>query len=209
MFNNEKVNRVILISGKLQSGKNQFAEYLKETFEQHGKLVRCDLFAKGVKDGAKEDFKLLCDYLNTLDIPELKTTEENFYEEKTELTRILLQLYGTEIFRNRVDKNHWVKQLIYRAKENSEYVSLVTDVRFQNEISLLKQDPDLYVCTVRINRTVNRIGVENEHPSETSLDTYSDWDFHITNNGTLEDLREDAEKMYARLQKIQIYGRCW
>ena len=55
---------VILISGKIKSGKNQLADFMKEYFEKQNLKVSSDYFAKAVKDGCKEDFKKLADELN-------------------------------------------------------------------------------------------------------------------------------------------------
>lgn len=227
------MNRIILISGKLRSGKNQLAEYLTNEFESHGKSVRCDLFAKGVKDGAREDFKALTDYLNDMvtalapvlatikhtgdakdfimnGFKSIYTEPENFYEDKTPLTRILLQLYGTDIFRNRVDDNYWLKQLIDRCIQSTEYVTIVTDVRFPNEITYLQDNKDLDVCTIRVERDMKRTDKINQHPSETALDNFNDWNFVIDNNGTLKDLDKHSTDIYNTLQLIQTPdGQRW
>lgn len=202
------MKKVILISGKMRSGKNQFAEYLRDYLQNFG-IVKTDLFAKGVKDGAKEDFKELQTYLNNFvdsllsdeyDIGDvklieklktLKISDDNWYEDKTEITRRLLQIYGTEIFRNRVDDDYWIKEVNYRlVNTNADYI-LLTDVRFINEIERL--DNTYYESiTIRINRNNDLNNSVNEHPSEKELDFYDKFNYTIDNNGSLDDLRLQA-----------------
>jgi len=202
------MKKVILVSGKLRSGKNQFADYLKETLTADGISVRQDLFAKALKDNSKQDYKRLIEYLNTIskkhNIPELFTIDENFYENKNEITRILLQTYGTEIFRNRVDDNYWVKQFINRVKESNEEITIATDVRFPNEIELLLNETEFECISIRIERGVVRDSDLINHPSETSLDDYDQFTFIVDNNGTLEELKHASETIKAEMQQDEI-----
>jgi len=210
---------IFLISGKLQSGKNQFAEYVSEHLSYNDIRVTEDLFAKGVKDGCKEDFKKFTDCLNdklynieqmvynlgghdlimndTISaIHDLKIYDDNWYENKTDLTRVLLQTYGTEIFRDRVDQEYWPKQLCERCESSDSDVILITDVRFENEVSMLKDlgrnNLDIQVVSIRIEREMERANDFNEHPSETALDEYDKWDYVVTNNDSLEMLQSCA-----------------
>lgn len=218
---------VILVSGKLQTGKNQFAEYLIENFKNKNMTVESDLFAKSLKDGCKKDFKTVVNYLNSFaerlkstigaicyhdnkyrDAPdtikeldkmldELRIKDENFYEDKTELTRLLLQLYGTEIFRDRVDKNWWAKQVRDRAIKSSSDVIVVTDTRFPNEIEVFYDksiDNDIIkVITVRVERNLDIKDNISSHESEIALDDWNEWNYIIENNGTLKDLQNSSD----------------
>lgn len=230
------MKKVFLISGKLRSGKNQFAEYLDQQYQLNEKTVRQDLFAKKLKDWSKSDYKPLVEIINNIAdqisnalhkhknylgdrypahgkfvvnpfddiqhlVEKLKIKDENFYEDKTEITRVLLQTYGTEIFRQRVDNEFWVKELIKSVKESEEDINIITDVRFPNEIESLMDDPELDVTTIRINRDMDRDSSINEHPSETALDDYTHFDFIVDNNGTLEDLWNAMDTIYNIIQE--------
>ena len=219
------MTKVILISGKLRSGKNQLTAFLKDLLQEKGKLVSEDMFAKDLKDGAKKDFKQLSNTLNGIaselealldrlfdagvehciisdfedEIKKLKVSDHNFYEEKTQITRSLLQLYGTEIFRDRVNENHWVEQVISRIRESDSDYIFITDVRFENEISHLETVLENKIIRVRVDRPMSREDIENEHPSEKGLDNYCNWDFHILNDGSLDDFRNQAKILSERL----------
>ena len=223
---------IFLISGKLQSGKNQFAEYLTNYLQEKEKTVESDLFAKGVKDGCKKDYTKMAEYLNkhiykiksklseNFDIAkcneifslldELTVYDDNWYEDKTDLTRIMLQTYGTEIFRDRVHDDYWTLQVCERSSKSDKDVVIITDTRFENEIELVKDNFEdclnVNVVSVRVNRPdVNRDKDFNEHESEKGLDKYKEFDYVVTNDSTLEIL-DDCSKIIA---DEVLFGANW
>lgn len=205
------VKNVILVSGKLQSGKNTFVNMLMEELKSTNLKVGFDFFAKSVKDQSKDIFKNLTEYLNTIsekyNIPEIYTKEDNWYESKNHITRILLQTYGTDIFRDMVDSNHWAKILKRRlVSEKNEDIMFITDVRFKSEISTIcdkepmRHDyrtitPNYNVIKIRINRN-NYERTDDPiftHHSEIDLDDYTDWDVLINNDSDLNSLLKQAK----------------
>lgn len=206
---------LILVSGKMRSGKNQFADYLKAHFESLGRTVETDLFAKDLKDNCCDDFAYMTEQINAQIekiksyindentksreeviklLNDLTAKKENFYEDKTLITRLLLQTYGTQIFRDRVDENHWVNQVLKRFSVTNKNVTIVTDARFENEVEWVKNcvSETTPIIAIRINRDFNNNNL-HQHPSETGLDTYKNWDYKVDNNGTLEDLNNVAK----------------
>jgi len=217
------MNRVILISGKLQNGKNQVADFIKEFAISEGYKVGIKSFARRLKDNCKKDFRMLVEYLNEyvdefisehgellnknalLKLKKLKIKDENWYEDKTDITRIILQIVGTEIFRNRVDKNYWIKQI---AQEDiDENFVFITDGRFVNELEIysdliIKNKKEIEVFKIRVNRDeLKKDKIYNEHSSEKELDDYEGWDFVINNNGSLEDLKEKVMEVYQQIKE--------
>jgi dephospho-CoA kinase len=211
------MKKVILMSGKIHCGKNQFAEYLKHFLQKKGLKVTNDLFARSLKDGCKEDFRKLSsvlgsianeikskiglfvdqrhimlnpNILNDIDrsIDKLFIKDDNWYEDKTDITRNVLQLYGTEIFRKRVDENWWVKQVKNRCIASDSDVVIVTDCRFPNEIT-----------EMLITRNINTQEQIASHASETSLDDWKEFDFVVENNGSLEDLKNASSVIASNL----------
>lgn len=213
------VKNVILVSGKLQSGKNTFVDLMMEELKKTDLKVDFDFFAKSVKDQCKDIFKNLIEYLNTIskefNIPELYTIDDNWYENKNKITRILLQTYGTEIFRDMVDSNHWAKILKRRIMmDRNEDILFITDVRFKSEISTIcdkesiKHDhrtitPKYNVIKLRIERD-NYVRGDDPiftHQSEIDLDNFSEWDYLVKNNGTLDDLKRNAKDIVSSILK--------
>ncbi len=128
--------------------------------------------------------------------------------------RLLLQLLGTECGREIIHPNIWVNALfadykLTRPNSSLGDISLgmpnwiITDVRFPNEAKAIK---DRGGIVIRVNRNPTlKIGAlftykdgskevitQKEHPSETGLDDYKDFDYVIENNGTIEDLYREV-----------------
>lgn len=213
--------KIILVSAKLQSGKNTFANILQDVLEKdHGKRVCCDSFAAKLKKNCTEDFSAVVSFLRSeynrlvsegvKDIEWMNVTEDNFYENKTDLTRLLLQAYGTEIFRKRVDDFYWIKDFEERINNSLDEYVIVTDVRFKNEIeyfySKFYGDPNYKISpiTVRIERDSDRTNIQNQHISEKDLDDYSCWDVVVDNNGTMEELADAAYEVAGLIVKEEI-----
>lgn len=109
--------------------------------------------------------------------------------------RDVLQLIGTELFRNLLHQNVWVNALFsdykpYKipnrmTKEFPKWI--ITDCRFPNEARAVKEHGGLLI---RIKRTQwLKEGTLHvfEHPSETALDNYN-FDFVFDNDGSIDDL---------------------
>ena len=204
---------IVVLSAKLQSGKNQLCRYMMEYLESKGHSVLSTSFAAPLKAGAWEDFQPLFaflveqhDLLLKLGTPPetiawMVTKEENMYEDKTALTRVLLQMYGTEIFRRRVSDNYWVDMCFQSIVGSSKEFFFITDTRYANELEraydwadAADAPGDRRVVAIRVERpSVQREASSNQHSSETGLDNFSPWDFVVDNRGTLEDLKHSAE----------------
>ena len=202
------MKKLVLISGKMRSGKNAFADMINDILKEKY-TVTYDLFAKDLKDGVWEDFYSLHTFIyqQYWKLPKelreqfswMNVKKDDFYENKSVYGRLLLQIYGTEIFRNRVDDNWWVKQVFERWQKFFSNIDvndgayIVTDVRFPNEIEYFSETLCPLV-TVRVNRNNTENVINGEHFSEVALDDYSKFDYIIENDGTLEDLKKKAEE---------------
>lgn len=113
--------------------------------------------------------------------------------------RLLLQLIGTDLFRNQLHPNTWVNASFANYLNNAW---IFTDVRFPNELEAIKKHNGI---TIRINRgLVERTGKliqEPEHISETALDN-AEFDYIIENNGTIEELLEQVKKILIKEEII-------
>lgn len=151
------------MSGKARSGKDTAADVILKKYQ--GKTFA---FADDVKTIAYNYF--------------------GWYGEKDELGRKLLQDIGTT-GRN-YNEDMWVDHVIYwiqwwASGTADHQLAVVTDARYPNEIQRIKREfPD--VVTIRITRdSVEKL----EHPSETALDQWTDWDYVVENNGTKEEFQ--------------------
>jgi hypothetical protein len=140
--------------------------------------------------------------------------------------RSLLQLLGTDAGREIIHPNIWVNALMsgYRDEikagknkygDPENWLELpkwvIPDTRFPNEAKAIR---DRNGILIRINRTKiftkefedgSKVSVVEtppeftkvtQHPSETALDGWTDWDYVINNNGNLEDLFKKVTKIY-------------
>lgn len=133
--------------------------------------------------------------------------------------RLLLQLIGTECFRNIVHPNTWVNALMgeYKVIDNRTMQDpddsdinypnwIITDLRFPNELEAVKKRGGI---TIRVNRSFvtnvltskEDIHFKNQHLSETALEHITDWDYVIENNA---DINELINKIREVLKKENI-----
>lgn len=208
---------IVLISGKAGSGKNEFAKHMKQHLEVIGnyKVVE-DMFAKSLKYLAVKSTKKLGDLLRDIHFDIMETaqetelqeylqnrlediwfSEDNFFEDKTPLTRILLEMIGTDIIRE-INPNWHIEKLIERTRQQEFDFKLVTDTRFESEIALTENTLSEYrVISIRINRD----NVENNtHISNTALDYFHGFDYVLENNGTIDDLKLLAQKIAEQIE---------
>ena len=112
--------------------------------------------------------------------------------------RQMLQLIGTDALRKKVHDDFWVIPMKRKLQEHirSERNVVISDVRFLNEIKMLKS---LGGIIVRIDRdNPDKITGFEKHQSEVELESYNGWDDRIDNNGTIEDLCRKAEQLQGK-----------
>lgn len=173
-----KKPKIILISGKVQSGKDTFARYFKERAEELNK--KCFIIKYG--DLLKYVLK----------------TYYGWNGEKDEQGRYMLQHIGTDILRAN-NPNVWVNcviELVRAIAKDYNYV-LIPDTRFENEIDQW-WDTEFDYITVRVERkNIDGSDYDNglteeqkEHRSETALDDFV-FNYTIMNDNT-EELFKDS-----------------
>lgn len=94
--------------------------------------------------------------------------------------RYVMQTLGTEWGRDLVASDLWVNACLQHCAGFSK--SVITDVRFPNEVEAVKQAGGVVV------RIVRGITHGDTHPSENFIDTL-DVDYEIHNDGTIPDLQ--------------------
>jgi hypothetical protein len=196
---------IIGLVGFIGSGKGTVGDIL----EQKGFIK--DSFAKPLKDACAVMFGWSRELLEGDTEMSRKWREEpdSYWSEKfgREFTpREALQKMGTEAGREVFHKDIWVISLLNRAKGKDV---VVTDVRFQNEIQYIQdnggivirvkrgEDPDWFPLLEKIQLDGNRtkfMQFENIHKSEWDW-VGCEFDYTIGNNGTIQDLGKDVERV--------------
>ena len=187
---------IIGISGKAGSGKDTAAKMLEvlyanpdisyEDFTNKRYKNFADIqivhFADSLKETAQVLFRIGEWETNT---QEGKKTTINWIGKTV---RELLQGIGQGL-RDAIDPNLWIKVLFANTENWSNYI--IADVRYPNEVYAIKKRNGVLI---RIDRKGAGAG---NHSSETALDDYKEWDVHIENNGSIEDLFE-AMKIFIK-----------
>lgn len=175
--------KILMISGKSNSGKDQFALFLKDQLEHQYKKVCIIHFGDLVKVFLKDHY--------------------GWQGKKDVEGRRMLQRLGTDIMRKKYP-DYWaevVSKFLSAVEQDFDF-ALIPDWRFRNEEQIIrKYNHD--VETIRINRFnengsyyINPALTEEQanHISEIELDDhYFDW--MVNNIGILDELRETAVEL--------------
>lgn len=185
---------IIGICGLIGSGKGTVADILVET-HNFEKLS----FADKLKDGVATIFGWDRAMLegDTDESRQWRELKDDFWsnETKMEVTpRLVLQLFGTDCMRNGFDDGIWVSTIKKKLLENPETNYIIPDVRFANEVDMIRDiggevwevkrgpDPEWLI-------NYESTGVEpTVHVSEWKW-IKSKKDLVIENNSTLDTLR--------------------
>lgn len=190
---------IIAIHGKAGSGKDTVGKMI----QQYEKSFEIRKFADKLKD-------IVCIILNC---GREELEDRAFKESKIDWlnlsVRELMQFIGTELFREQIHPDIWVKLLMNDYKEIGKYdyskddfvVSypnwVITDLRFKNVYLYLKNN---YKDVVFIK--INRPGIKSlNHSSEFDLEGDDiTWDYVIENDCTLEELSKKINKIVLELK---------
>ncbi len=211
---------ILGFAGKAATGKTTAAKHLQPLLDKECRIIpmamvlrdEVEAFLRAID--AEESVPLVygCqdDKVRIFYVDEQKALEEcsrwaHFISEHQEIqdrsgrtavtVRRILQWWGTE-YRRAQDPDYWTKAW---GRKISEYdveqiYVLVDDVRFMNELKVIKEHGGLIV-------KIERPGFDgaNNHASETSLDDYADWDGKILNDGTLQEFERKVEILVGSL----------
>lgn len=105
--------------------------------------------------------------------------------------RKIAQIVGTEILRATGDEDIHCKNM--PLNPNPELPTIVSDLRFPNEFTYFKNNPDINFVALYLNREeAEKHVTKDSHPSETSVFLFNDKCVRIDNNGSLENTREQV-----------------
>jgi hypothetical protein len=198
---------IISLSGKLQSGKDTTASIIKELIPEMNWEVK--KWAGKLKEIASSLTNIPLHKWESGDFKEhtLPAPWDNF------TGRQFLQLLGTDAMRNNFDTEVWVKALMSQYIVSTSTIGtsefdfsevdvepnwIITDTRFPNELEAVKQKGALLIKVIRSYDTN-----AGEHPSETQLDYFADWDYIIENTGSMNLLRSSVKDILIQEKLIQ------
>lgn len=170
------MKKIILLSGKAESGKSSVAKILKRLFEVKGYTSIVVSFASYLKYICREYY--------------------GWDGKKSTNGREILQYVGTDVAR-KIEPDFWVNALwdfIRVFCSTYDYV-LIDDVRFKNEAEFFKKKNIPYIL-IRVYRDdfISHLNSEQlNHQSEIDLDDYPP-DIFIGSKSGLENLEAEIEK---------------
>lgn len=165
-------NKIIVISGKAQSGKTTTLKYLQSKLDNTAEFM----ISKTLKDYAKTYF--------------------GWNGEEDTKPRQFLQDIGNYIRFDLNEPNFLIKRTCEDVKILSKYFDtiIISDCRFKKEIEYLKEEFGDDLFTIRIERPNYDSGLTKEqllHASEIDLDDYNGFDCTVINDGTVEELEKE------------------
>ncbi len=207
---------VVFLSAKARAGKDTAADILLDELSKEYIVDRYK-FANRLKEYSKNDFSILYerfseyflkikedlieanvseDIINSLE-QELIVTDDNFESNKNIISRSIMEVIGTEIFRNKFSDSYWRDIVKNEILEDNVEIAFITDVRFDNEIDMFDDNDDIKTLKVRINRS--SLNDNNNHPSNISLDKYDKFDVVIENDSSLLDFENKVKELINRI----------
>ncbi len=115
----------------------------------------------------------------------------------------LLQVLGTECFRERIGANVWVEAFYRNWEQGGRLPTVVADTRFPNESAAIRAAGGVVVLVERPekDREAAAAGRSARHPSETALDG-EPADVVISNSGTIGDLEAALDRVWPAIERI-------
>jgi hypothetical protein len=179
---------VIGIAGKKRSGKDTTAKTLIECAQQEHITATRRALADPVKE---ECASMLAPFMHPLKSYS-EIVAEMHADETKEKYRPLLQFWG--MFRRESNQLYWIDKLrawILRNCREEREIVVVPDVRFPNEVEMVKQ-----LGGVVVNVTRPFLDTGDHHVSEVALEEFKDWDYVVNNNSDLEGLEWEARRIF-------------
>jgi hypothetical protein len=191
---------IISITGKIGSGKDTIADIIMQYTPYHDWEIK--KFAGKLKD--------IAEILSG--VPKINFEDQEFKKQDMGPNwgmtyRDLLQRLGTEAMRNGLHENVWVNALFadyyFNIEEDEQMPNwLITDCRFPNELEAVKAHKGITIKVIRDSG--NTVGTT--HASETALDDYTEWDYVVDNNGSIEDLKTQVFSILEKESLLKYAG---
>ena len=207
---------IIAISGLIGSGKDTVADYLvnlhefrRESFAGNLKNAMCEIFGwdREMLEGRSKSSR------------EWREQVDEWWAERLGIPHLtprwILQHVGTDVIRGQFHDDMWLASLENKLRKTDDDI-VISDVRFKNEVRMLKDlgaicvqvvrgdRPEWYTEAIKANTYKDKLAVANarqnlEHVYKVHRSEYdwvgTDFDVILDNNGSLDDLYAQVEKL--------------
>jgi cytidylate kinase len=167
---------LIGILGKKGSGKDTCADYLVKKYN-----FKKISFATPLKTALISIFNMKHNQL----YGEEKEIKDKYWDIEP---RKLMQYFGTDLMRDKYDKNIWLKSISKWLENNKEYNIVIPDCRFQNEVDFILEKNGIVIKIDRYDE------IKDNHISENEINEIKNFTYCIKNNDTLDKLYFNLDK---------------
>lgn len=121
--------------------------------------------------------------------------------------REIMQMFGTDFCRT-FNPKIWIKMLDEEIAQSDQDFIIITDVRFYNEVTYIKNMNGIIIKVVDLNQQNSDL-----HISENELDDFEDYDYIIYNKKESfdvtysESLKKEVEKIYNDIDSKKLWER--
>lgn len=161
--------KIIAFSGKKQSGKTTASNFLEKM--TGGTIIG---FADSLKNIISVCFGATKEQLDGTD------KQKNTPLACGMTSRALMQMIGTDVFRNDLDPDCWLRAMKHKMSRYNSKLFIIPDVRFANEVRFVQVDGGHVIRLLRAP-----FSDKDQHTSETALDDAPEgfFDYVLDNRG--------------------------
>ncbi len=163
-------NHLIGLCGFAKSGKNSFADFIIESRIRN----KADILGLKTLSFAHALRRELEDFV--YDKIGISTFTQDPVEK--EIIRPLLVCWGTDIIRNKINKDYWVEKIkrAYEINRKNKITSIITDVRFENELNWIQKEGGIVIFIDRDGiKPINSDELEFTQPLASKSDFRFEW----------------------------------
>ncbi|MBE6159863.1 MAG: hypothetical protein E7157_02325 [Lactobacillales bacterium] len=165
--------KIIILSGKAESGKNRVASIIENNLKDKKTITIS--YASHLKEYAKNILK--------------------WDGNENTKPRTFLQEIGDYV--KKIDNKFLINRLLQDIEVYKNYfdVIIVSDARFIEEINCIKEKYENVSVINIIGRENSLNNMEKNHITETALDNYNIYDFKIENKSSIEELEQKVKNI--------------
>ena len=180
-----KDTKIFLLAGKARTGKDTVASEIVKYYENKQKKVVRLGFSDYIKGYA------------------MKISAWNGEDETK--PRDLLQQIGTDIVREKINKDFFINRICEDILVYSYFfdVIVISGARFPNELDIPKNKfKNVTIIKMeRPNYQNNLTEKQKKHITEHSLEDYQNYDYLLVNNENIEELQNKTKKILEEVEK--------